>query len=234
MIPIPSSHQATPQMRRRAKEHKERLTVGQYLLKRLEKMGVPHVFANNFTSPHRFSELIQEQPHMLLVETPSNLFMAESYAKTKGIGAAFMCAHSAKAAIHTFDMAFQDNSPLIIIIGTKNLPDTPTSGFSLKHHADELEHSLDKILKKVFYSYSLLDDAHVAAKKIDRTLDSALHYQKPVCIELPEKMVDTFMPPHETRKTHFPPSDPEAFRDAIRHIKTILKMAHKPFICIGT
>ena len=241
-LPLPSSPHMTPQKVRRMKNHKERMTVGQYLLKRLESLGVDSVFGKYDDTTLRFLKLIEHQKNLRFIETEAAANLADGYTRAKGIGSFVTCQNQFKSAITTFYHASKDSIPLItifctpeVVIKKEELRKTNEHflDFNFRSAAEEIDTSIERLIKKCFLVYSVLDDAGSAAKKIDRTLDCALHYQKPVCIELPERIIEAFIPPHHTKPTSFPPSDPEALRDAITHLKSILQKAHKPFICIG-
>ena len=235
--PLPYSAHLAPKKLRRLKNYKERLTVGQYLLKRLGKFGVHALFGRIDEIHLSLLQIMRAgEEEMNFVETKHAFEMAYGFAKINRLGA--FAAHDQTVLKHiaTLSQAFCENAPLVTILCTKDgLARNEGTTFHFEQDAEEKERkeTLDLLIKNGFFIYSVLDDAELAAKKIDRTLDSAYHFQKPICFELSEKMCDAFIPQHNPEKTCVPHSDPEILRDCIRHLKDTLKSAYKPFLCIG-
>ncbi len=235
--PLPYSAHLAPKKLRRLKGYKERLTVGQYLLKRLGSLKVHALFGRlDEIHPSLLQIMRDGEEKMDFIETKHAFEMAHGFAKINRLGALAACDLTIIKQIIQLFQASCENVPLVTIFCTKEGPvknEKTTLHFEFDAEKNERKETLDFLIKNNFFIYSVLDDAELAAKKIDRTLDSAYHFQKPVCFELSEKMCDAFIPQHIQKKTSFPQSDPEILRDCIRNLKMILETAYKPFLCIG-
>jgi indolepyruvate decarboxylase len=237
-LPPPSSIKIAPKKMRRPKEP-TRITVGQYLCKRLEKFQIRHIFGEKDESLQRFLKVIEYSSNCQFVEPilqNASGTMAHGYARKNCLGALLTTKENFEKEFYSFLRQTAENVPVVTILGTseKREPyEVRCDPFSFNTLADEAKYCFEKNCKKCFFAYAILDDPQLAARKIDRTIDLAIHYQKPVCFELPDAVVESFIPQHEPRHTTFIPSDPESLRDAYRHLKKILGNAQKPFICIG-
>lgn len=233
---ISSPHKRITKKLRNNKGHKERLTIGKYLLKRLDKFHVRHFFGRARTECHHFIGILEEQPHLHFIELGASTELAKGYAKRNRMGAIITTKELLKRDYSAIFEAFSSSIPLVFIVITKrkkHKKEGSLNNFSFMTESEELNLYFDKLVNRSFLGYTLLDDAESAAKKIDRMLDSCIHHQKPICFELPEEMIDAFIPPHQSKHTPLAKSDPESLRDAYLHIKKLLQGASKPYIVIG-
>lgn len=233
-MPFASSERLLPKKLRKKAKPEERLTVGQYLLRELGHASIDTIFG---TPAKELTRLIQLMKAQDFVTTTKAGEMASGFAKVEQAGA-FMCTRPLlEKEAHLILRASYEHTPLITIVGTKeelSCDETIEEKLRFVQETEELENIFHKLLRSFFIATFILDDRATAAKKIDRAIDIARHYQKPVCIEVPEEVVNAVIPKHIRRATHFFHSDPESLRDACNHILKALSGAKKPAICIGS
>jgi indolepyruvate decarboxylase len=232
----------TPKKSLKSLSPQPRLTVGQYLLLRLETAGITHIFSPQNENASYFLKLLTLQKKLTLITTQAPCDLASGFARVKNKAAFSVLKNDVKTCLSSMYYASYENIPLLSIILSHDTVKSEASDlkktdlffdFTMKGTSEELEEATEKLIKKCFLLTQVIDDPSTAAKKIDRAIDCALYYQKPVAIELLESLVDTPIPAHTPEETRFPASDPEALRDAVLHIRSLLKKAVKPFIAIG-
>lgn len=218
--------------RRKEPKRPEKLTVGQYLLKRLAKLGIGHLFLTPDTHLERLEELIDEHPKINLYATSSCALaaqMADGYGKAKGI-ACLATQEPGGEVLDALMRASYESVPLVIIFGTsqENI-DTVSPQLPF----DDSMSFLEKLYRQFTCAWTELSDAKIAAKKIDRVLDYCLFYKRPVCIELPQEVIDHYIPQHFYSLFDFEASDPDSLEEALLEAHTILAKAKHPLIFMG-
>jgi thiamine pyrophosphate-dependent acetolactate synthase large subunit-like protein len=173
----------------RAKKGPEKLTVAEYLLKRLFDGGVKHLISidhKDLTSLNSYAG--SERIHA--ATAISAIQMGDGYAKAIGFSA---CAITKETPgfVDAIVRAHEEQVPQVIIVGA--------------HH--ETIESLDYIesgLRELTAAWTIIDEPKLAAKKIDRALDCCMHFKQPVVIELPEDVARTLISPHTPEESHLP------------------------------
>lgn len=204
----------------------KRITVAEYLLKRLNAFGIRHLFS--LTHPHleRFHHYAENNSKIFNIDMSSSLALthaADGYGKTAGFSALALTKES-PGFIDALIRASYESVAEVFILGTKRE--------SISHPFDSQDH-IEKGLRNLTAGWTVLDDPKVSAKKIDRIIDYCLHYQKPVCIELAQEIADECIPPHTTHKTEFQPTDPNSLSDFLLDLDELLSKAKHPGIFVG-
>lgn len=201
----------------------QRLTVAEYLLKRINSLGASHFF----TTPHPHLDCIHyyasHDPKIQCIHDCSAqavTHLAEGFAKTRGISTVALIRES-PGFIEAVLRCWSDSTPVIFILGT-----SIASSTALLDPHDHLE----KSLRSLTVGWTVLDDSKLAAKKIDRIIDSCIHFQKPVCIELPQEIADEVIPPHTPQKTDFSHIDQNSLQDFLLDVDELLSKAKHPAI----
>jgi pyruvate decarboxylase len=213
-------------------------SVGEYLGRRLEQVGVRHYF----TVPGDFNLVLLD--HLL---KNSNLQMigccnelnagyaAEGYARSNGIGA-FVVTYSVGglSALNAVACAYAEGLPVVAISGGIN-SDSEADGCII-HHA----------LGEVRYDYQRQIYAHVTAgafavrrleeapMMIDRAIETALRSRKPVYLEIDCNLAPLAVPaptPRGFQKGSS--SDPASLAAAIAHAVELLTSATRPVLIAG-
>jgi len=233
----PFSHPSVAKKRAREETSTPRLTIGEYLLERLAKSGVRYVFGARDPLFFRFGKLIEHTPDIDFVESSGALPSASAYALSRHLGAFLLSKEERGAQFYALREAYCEKIPLVTIILSKEknrVSGTDTrQAFAWHSKQEEVEAILAKEFGNVFYTILSIEDGNNAAKKIDRLIDTAFHYQRPCALELEEKMLDTFIAAGTPRKTLFPSSDSECLRAACHEIMKCLKAARAPLLIIG-
>ncbi len=200
--------------RRKTTTRHDKMTVGQYLLKRLVGMGLSHMFLTPNAQLQALERTIDEHPKISLVTSnsiESAAQMADGYAKSRGIG--FVAFQELGGKLLDILMrSCMESVPLVILFG------------------EQSNREFEKLYREFCVSWTELSDAHLAPKKIDRVLDYAFFFKKPVCIELPDEIVDCYIPQHTYHPMEFGVSDPDTLDEAILELSALLRKAKNPLI----
>ncbi len=201
--------------RRKSQNRPEKLTVGQYLLKRLSTLGLTHFFLSPNENLASLKRTIEQHPKITLVSNPSVescAEMADGYGKAKGISAIAVHETGPKA-LDLLMRAYAESVPQVVIFAKT-----------------EQQNILEKLFRQYSTSWTELSDPSLAAKKIDRVLDYCLFFKKPVCIELPDDVVDCFIPQHVYHPMEFGVSDPDTLDEALLELEALFNKAKHPLI----
>jgi pyruvate decarboxylase len=214
-------------------------SVGEYLGKRLEQVGIGHYF----TVPGDFNLLLLDQllknPRLQLIGCCNELnagYAAEGYARSNGIGAVVVTyGVGGLSALNAVACAYAEDLPVIAIVGGINSESEPEG--RLIHHA----------LGEVRYDYQRQIYAHVTAGAfavrhlheapivIDRAIDTALRHRKPVYLEIPCNLASLLVSGPTSRGfTAGQRSNPVSLDSAVRHAAELLAGASKPVLVAGS
>ena len=216
-----------------------RCSVGEYLGKRLEQVGIRHYF----TVPGDFNLILLDQllknPRLQLIGCCNELnagYAAEGYARSNGIGAVVVTySVGGLSALNSVACAYAEDLPVIAIVGGINSESGPEG--RLIHHA----------LGEVRYDYQRQIYAHVTAGAfairhsdeapavIDRAIDTALRYRKPVYLEIPCNLASSSVTVPTSRGfAAGQRSDPISLASAVEHAADLLARAAKPVLVAGS
>src|SRR5579871_6018091 len=170
---------------------KQTITIGEYLIERLHEHGVGHVFGIPGDYVLGFYDQLEKSKLVKMVNTCDEQgagFAADAYARVRGLGAVAVtyCVGGLKVANTTAE-AFAEKSPVVIISGSPGMKERDKNPL-LHHKVREFDTQL-KIFEQITAASTVLNDAQTAQKEIDRVLEAALHYKRPVYIEIPRDMV---------------------------------------------
>ena len=215
------------------------VTVGQYLLDRLYQLGVEHIFGIPGDYIIRFDKLIEEHPIKFINTTRENTagYMADAYARLKGIGAACITYGVGINIINATAQAFTEGVPLVIISGAASTEEFLNNPFL--HHMINKSCNMNRdltqleIFKQVTVGQAVLDDPLKVSEEIDRLLNLCLTENQPVYIELPRDMVDKPLPFHQPHPVQEIPCDKEALTEALNETLMMLEGSSRPIIWVG-
>ena len=171
-------------------EQTEMTTVGQYLVRRLEQVGLKHIFGVAGDYVLRFFDLL-EASSLDLVATCNELnagYAADAYARLNGVGA--VCVTYGVGGFSVFNAvagAFAERVPLIIISGGPRIHQGAAR--VLLHHTIGDMNLQYKIYEHIMAAAVILQDPAQAPDQIDRTIAACLRSRRPVYIEIPMDMV---------------------------------------------
>ena len=213
------------------------MLVADFLLERLEQLGLKHVFGvcGDYILP--FFERLEKSKKLQMVngtDEGNAAFTADAYARATGVGC--VVATYGVGALKTVNAvagAFAERSPLIVISGAVGIKD---------RHADYVQHHVVKGFdsqRKVFEEYTcaavVLDDPTTAGFRLDHALEMLRLKKQPIYIELPLDIGERPIKyDHTSQGTPVAPENDEFnMQEAISEIVPWLAEAKQPVILAG-
>ncbi len=193
------------------------LSIGQYLLRRLQDYGIADVFGIPGDYILSFYSLMSKSPIRVIGCTREDCagFAADAYARVHGMGA--VCVTYCVGGLslcNSIAGAFAEKSPVVVITGSPGISERVNN--PLLHHRVRDFHTQFEVFEKICIASADLSDPFTAFREIDRVLDAAARFKRPVHIELPRDMVNTIPAvPYPFYQVE-PISDVEALGEAVR------------------
>ena len=207
------------------------VTIGEYLIERLGALGVEHVFGIPGDYILTLYKLIDESPIKLVGMTREDNagFAADAYARIHGLGC--ICVTYCVGGLSTCNSiagAYAEKSPVIVLGGSPGVSERARNPL-LHHKVKGFETQLE-VFQKITGAWAVLDRPETAFSEIDRVLEAAVRYKRPVYLELPrDQVLAKQVGPHRAPEG-LPPSDPDALREAIDEASELLSAARRPVI----
>jgi indolepyruvate decarboxylase len=209
-------------------------SIGQYLIKRLQDYGVRHVFGIPGDYVLGFYRLLGEGPLKVVSCTREDCagFAADAYARVNGMGA--VCVTYCVGGLslcNSIAGAYAEKSPVVVISGAPGLGERINN--PLLHHKVRDFHTQAEVFEKLCVAGAELDDANEAYREIDRVLDAAARFKRPVYLELPRDMVNVVPEqPHPFRQSETA-SDPDTLNEAVEEAVRWISSCRKAVIIAG-
>ena len=206
-------------------------TVGQYLIERLGALGVGHVFGIPGDYVLTLYKMLEESPIRVVGMTREDSagFAADAYARLNGLGC--VCVTYCVGGLslcNSIAGAYAEKSPVIVLSGSPGLSERVRNPL-LHHKVKGFETQLE-VFEKITVAAAVLNDPLTAFSEIDRVLEAAGRYKRPVYLEIPRDQVNVRPAgPHRT-SSGLPPSDPDALREAVDEAAAMLNAAARPVI----
>jgi TPP-dependent 2-oxoacid decarboxylase len=214
----------------------KRTTVGGYLVKRLEQIGVSHIFGVPGDYVLKFFDLLEESS-IDVIGTCNELnagYAADAYARFKGVGA--VCVTYGVGAFSLFNAiagAYAEYVPVIAICGGPKLS-LRKDHEGLLHHIAGYATLQEEIYEKITVSTTLLSDAEKAPAEIDRVINECLLFRRPVFIEIPADIVQAQCDaPGVWDPDMSIPLDDKALKEAVKEALSMIKKAKRPAVYAG-
>jgi indolepyruvate decarboxylase len=211
-----------------------RLSIGQYLINRLIDYGIKDLFGIPGDYILSFYGMLEQSPINVVGCTREDNagFAADAYARLNGLGA--LCVTYCVGGLSVCNSiagAFAEKSPVVLISGAPGLNERVNN--PLLHHKVREFRTQFEVFDKLCIAACELKDANTAFAEIDRVLDAATRYKRPVYIELPRDMVNVVPTnPYQFEFARVEP-DPASLAEAIRESVLRLKSAARPMILAG-
>ncbi len=190
------------------------LSIGEYLIRRLQDYGIGHVFGIPGDYILGFYSMLEKSPLEIVGCTREDCagFAADAYARIHGMSA--VCVTYCVGGLslcNSIAGAYAEKSPVVVITGSPGLKERINN--PLLHHRVRDFHTQYDVFEKLCVAGAELDDPLVAFHEIDRVLHAAASYKRPVYIEIPRDMVGVVPElPHQF-KDSAATSDPEALAE---------------------
>ncbi len=209
-------------------------TVSSYLIHQLYKRGVRHVFGvpGDYVLGF-FHEL--ECSNLKVINTSDEQsagFAADAYARVSGLGVVCItyCVGGLKVANPTAQ-AFAEKSPVVVISGAPGRNERVKTAL-LHHRVRDFDTQL-KIFEQMTVASTVIHDAQTACREIDRVLNEAARYKRPVYIELPRDMISAPVTPDRQPPKEMKPGNAGALEEALEEAVALINAAKQPVIIAG-
>ncbi|MDE2509059.1 MAG: alpha-keto acid decarboxylase family protein [Planctomycetota bacterium] len=207
------------------------LTIGEYLIERLQAIGVEHIFGIPGDYVLGLYKMLEDSPIEIVGMTREDNagFAADAYARVHGVGC--VCVTYCVGGLSTCNSiagAYAEKSPVIVLTGSPGLCERARN--PLLHHKVRDFSTQFEVFEKITVASTVLDDPLTAFSEIDRVLEAALRYKRPVYIELPRDQLHVRPQAPHRRRAGLPPSDPAALKEALDEASTLLLAAERPMI----
>ncbi len=219
---------------RAGKKNGKPQTIGNYLIERLIDYGLKDIFGIPGDFVLQFYGMLEESPIRVIGTTREDCagYAADGYARVHGLGA--VCVTYCVGGLslcNSIAGAYAEKSPVIVISGAPGMEERRAD--PLLHHRVRDFNTQREVFEKITVASASLDDPLTAFREIDRCLEAAVRYKRPVYLELPRDRVHTpsvypYSPPQEA-----PKSDKQALRESIADAVELISRCKKPVIIAG-
>ncbi len=213
---------------------KSEMTIGSYLIQRLQDYGLTDIFGIPGDFVLQFYGMLEESPIKVIGCTREDCagYAADGYARIHGIGA--VCVTYCVGGLslcNSIAGAFAEKSPVIVISGAPGMDERRSN--PLLHHRVRDFNTQREVFEKITVATAALEDPLTAFREIDRCLEAAVRFKRPVYLELPRDRVHTRCPyPHVAKMETFT-SDQDALQEALAEAQETINACKKPVIIAG-
>ena len=211
------------------------MTVGRYLVQRLEQTGLQHIFGVPGDYVLSFFDYLEESS-LQVVCNCNELnagYAADAYARLHGLGA--VCVTFGVGGFSLFNAvmgAYAERVPMIIISGGPRT-DTRSENFHL-HHTVRNKNLQQELFARTTEAAVILDRAEAAPGQIDAALAACLRSRRPVYLEIPLDMVACPCPPPGPWAVDTTlASEPDTLAEALDETVAMLAASQNPVILAG-
>lgn len=210
------------------------LSIGDYLIRRLQDYGIGHVFGIPGDYILQFYTMLDASPLKVVTTTREDCagFAADAYARVHGMGA--VCVTYCVGGLSLCNSvagAYAEKSPVVVITGSPGLGERRNNPL-LHHRVRDFRTQFD-VFEKLCIACTELHDPLIAFSEIDRVLAACARYKRPVYIEIPRDMVGVVpQMPHRFEQTHLT-SDADVLAEAVTEAERWLNNCKKPVIIGG-
>ena len=167
------------------------LSIGQYLIRRLQDYGLKHAFGVPGDYILTFYGQLEKSPIEVVGCTREDCagFAADAYARINGLGAVVVtyCV-GGLSVCNSIAGAYAEKSPVVVISGAPGLAERVNN--PLLHHKVRDFRTQLEVFEKLCVATTELIDPAVAFREIDRVLDTVARYKRPGYIEIPRDQVE--------------------------------------------
>lgn len=211
-------------------------TVSDYLVQRLQDIGVEHAFGVPGDYTLDFLDQLVTSP-IAWVGNCNELnagYAADGYARLKGAGVAVVTyAVGGFSILNAVAGAYAEHVPLVVISGAPAMA-RRESGALVHHLAGDHEMQLN-IFRKLTVDCALLSGPRTAPDDIDRVLTQCLTWKRPVYLELPMDVARMSCRQPEAISFQIEKnSNPQALEECVAEVVARLDRAQRPAVLVGT
>ncbi|MEZ6053485.1 MAG: thiamine pyrophosphate-binding protein [Planctomycetaceae bacterium] len=209
-------------------------TIGRYLIDRLQHYGVTDLFGIPGDFVLNFYGMLEESPINVVGCTREDNagYAADAYARVHGLGA--VCVTYCVGGLslcNSIAGAYAEKSPVVVISGAPGIAERQND--PLLHHKVRDFNTQREVFEKITIASASLDDPLTAFREIDRCLEAAVRYKRPVYLEIPRDRVDApALYPHTPLITHLQSND-DALKASLAEATARIQAAKQPVIIAG-
>ena len=220
--------------KRVASQGKTPVSIGGYLIQRLQEVGVRDIFGIPGDFVLKFYGMLEDSPIRVVGTTNEACagYAADGYARINGVGA--VCVTYCVGGLSLCNSvagAYAEKSPVIVISGSPGMNERLAD--PLLHHRVKDFNTQREVFEKITVATASLEDELTAFREIDRCLDACLRYKRPVFLEIPRDKVLACPGLDHMPVRHSFKSDELALNEAMQETLTTLASATKPVIIAG-
>ncbi len=209
-------------------------SIGDYLIKRLQDYGIADVFGIPGDYVLSFYSMLEQSELNVYgcTREDSAGFAADAYARLNGMSA--LCITYCVGGLSVCNSvagAFAEKSPVVVISGAPGLNERHNN--PLLHHKVREFRTQMEVFEKLCIAGTELKDPLTAFAEIDRVLDAANRFKRPVYIEIPRDMVNIVPPTSHTFQRPDVALNQDALAEAIEETVSRLEKSKKPIILAG-
>ena len=212
----------------------EGLSIGQYLIQRLQDYGIGDLFGIPGDYVLSFYTMLEESPINTVGCTREDCagFAADAYARIHGMGAVCVtyCV-GGLSVCNSIAGAYAEKSPVVLISGSPGMRERIHN--PLLHHMVRNFRTQYDVFEKLCIAGTELNDSLTAFHEIDRVLAACQRYKRPVYIELPRDMVHVRPAASPPFEQHVPHSDTRALAEAVEEAARRIESARQPVLLLG-
>ncbi len=214
--------------------HNSNLSIGEYLLRRLQDYGIRDVFGIPGDYILSFYTMLEQSPLRAIGCTREDCagFAADAYARVNGMGA--LCVTYCVGGLSVCNSiagAYAEKSPVVVITGSPGVRERIHN--PLLHHMVRDFRTQYDVFDKLCVAGTELSDPLTAFSEIDRVLATCTRYKRPVYIEIPRDMVHVrpeTAPPYKQPEMR---SDTRALAEAMDETVQRIESARQPVLLLG-
>lgn len=212
-------------------------SVAEFLVERLENLGVGHVFgvvrdkSNPFVDGVNCSSKIN---FVSSVDENGAGFCADTYARVRGVGCVSANYNAGALKLcNAIAGAYSERSPVMVV--SISTPAKNRNDDFLLHHVVRSFDNQQKIFKNITCNSTILSDATKAGFAIDKAIEDMVANKQPVYLEIPSDVAcspiryDVYREGTPSSKG----SDRESLADAVSETSEWITASSKPVILVG-
>jgi indolepyruvate decarboxylase len=210
------------------------LSIGDYLIRRLQDYGIRDVFGIPGDYVLTFYDLLERSPINVVGCTSEDCagFAADAYARVNGMGA--VCVTYCVGGLSLCNAiagAYAEKSPVVVITGSPGMNERFNNPL-LHHRVRDFRTQYD-VFEKLCVACAELTDPATSFREIDRVLDAVARFKRPGYIEIPRDLTKVVPNVPHSFKQAEAKSDPDVLAEAIADAERWLSSSQRPVIIAG-
>lgn len=215
-------------------EHLSELSIGEYLIQRLQDYGIRDCFGIPGDYILSFYGMLEQSPINTIGCTREDCagFAADAYARVHGMSA--LCVTYCVGGLSVCNSiagAYAEKSPVVMITGSPGLRERIHN--PLLHHMVRNFRTQYDVFEKLTCAGTEINDPLDAFSEIDRVLATCDRFKRPVYIEIPRDMVHVRPQAGPRYKQPELRSDSLALNEAVEETAARIAKAQQPVLLLG-